>query len=154
MQGLNNSIDTPPADPFGDLEMAKTQEVARPLSPHLQIYRFTITMAMSIIHRNTGGALYFGTLLLAWWLAAVAMGPDQYALFETVAGSWFGKLVLFGYTWALLHHLASGLRYLVWDNIRAFDLKSADLMSWGAAILGFAGAVAVWIIAFYLRGAL
>ncbi len=134
--------------------MADMRQVARPLSPHLQIYRFTITMAMSIVHRITGGALYFGTLLLAWWLAAVAMGPDQYALFEMVAGSWFGKLVLFGYTWALLHHLASGLRYLVWDNIRAFDLKSADLMSWGAAIVGFALALITWALAYELKGVL
>lgn len=154
MQGLNNSIDTPPADPFGDLEMAKTQEVARPLSPHLQIYRFTITMAMSIIHRFTGIGLYAGTLLLAAWLLSAAMGPEYYDLFQWAAGTILGRIVLFGLTWVLLHHLFSGMRYLVWDNINGFELRNADLMSWGAAILGFAGAVAVWVIAFYLRGSL
>jgi succinate dehydrogenase / fumarate reductase cytochrome b subunit len=134
--------------------MANTRQAARPLSPHLQIYRFTITMAMSIIHRITGGALYFGTLLLAWWLLSVAMGPDAYALFQTVAGSWFGKLVLFGYTWALLNHMVSGLRYLVWDNIRAFDLKSADVMSWGAVIVGVVLTIVTWALAYELKGVL
>lgn len=134
--------------------MAKTQEVARPLSPHLQIYRFTVTMAMSIIHRITGAALYFGTVLIALWLAAAAFGPDSYALFQTVAGSILGRLVLFGYTWALLHHLFSGMRYLVWDNINAFEPRNADILSWAAAVLGFASAVGVWVGAFYLRGAL
>ncbi|HEX7775753.1 MAG TPA: succinate dehydrogenase, cytochrome b556 subunit [Parvibaculum sp.] len=134
--------------------MANTRQAARPLSPHLQIYRFTITMAMSIIHRITGGALYFGTLLLAWWLASVAIGPDAYAIFQTVAGSWFGKVVLLGYTWALLHHLTSGLRYLVWDNGRAFDLRSADIMSWGAAVIGVLLTVLVWALAYELKGVL
>lgn len=134
--------------------MAKTQEVARPLSPHLQIYRFTVTMAMSIIHRFTGVALYFGTVLIALWLAATAFGPDSYALFQTVAGSILGRLVLFGYTWVLLHHLFSGMRYLVWDNINAFEPRNADILSWAAAVLGFANAVGVWIGAFYLRGVL
>lgn len=134
--------------------MAKTQEVARPLSPHLQIYRFTVTMAMSIIHRFTGVALYFGTVLIALWLAATAFGPDSYALFQTVAGSILGRLVLFGYTWVLLHHLFSGMRYLVWDNINAFEPRNADILSWAAAVLGFASAVGVWVGAFYLRGIL
>lgn len=134
--------------------MAKTQEVARPLSPHLQIYRFTVTMAMSIIHRITGAALYFGTVLIALWLAATAFGPDAHALFQTVAGSILGRLVLFGYTWALLHHLFSGMRYLVWDNINAFEPRNADILSWAAAVLGFVSAVGVWVGAFYLRGAL
>jgi len=134
--------------------MAETRQAGRPLSPHLQIYRFTITMAMSIIHRITGIGLYAGTLLLAAWLLSAAMGPDYYDLFQSVAGSWLGQLVLFGFTWALLHHLFSGMRYLVWDNIRGFELRNADIMSWGAAVLGFLSAVGVWVVAFYLRGVL
>lgn len=134
--------------------MAKTQQVARPLSPHLQIYKFTITMAMSIIHRITGGALYFGTALIVWWLAATAMGPDAYALFQTAAGSILGRIVLFGYTWALLHHLFSGMRYLAWDNIRGFEIRSANAMSWGALVVALVATVGVWVAAFYLRGAL
>lgn len=134
--------------------MAETRQAARPLSPHLQIYRFTITMAMSIIHRITGVGLYAGTLLLAAWLLSVAMGPDAYAAFQSVAGFWLGQLILFGFTWALLHHLFSGIRYLMWDNIRAFELRQADFISWGAAVLGFAATIIVWIVAFKLRGVL
>ena len=87
---------------------------ARPLSPHLQIYRLTLTMAMSIVHRMTGAALYFGTLLLAWWLLAAAAGPNAFAAFQSVASSFIGRVVLFGYTWALIHHMLGGLRHLVW----------------------------------------
>ncbi|MEN6541621.1 succinate dehydrogenase, cytochrome b556 subunit [Parvibaculum sp.] len=134
--------------------MAETRQAERPLSPHLQIYRFTITMAMSIIHRITGAGLYVGTLLLAAWLLSVAMGPDAYASFQSVAGSWIGQLILFGFTWALIHHLFSGIRYLMWDNIRAFDNRTADIISWIAAVAAFAAAIIVWIVAFKLRGVL
>ncbi|PKQ09206.1 MAG: succinate dehydrogenase, cytochrome b556 subunit [Alphaproteobacteria bacterium HGW-Alphaproteobacteria-12] len=134
--------------------MAEHQQAAsRPLSPHLMIYRVTITMAMSIIHRITGAALYFGTGLLAWWLIATASGPEAYAVFHNVAGSWIGQLVLFGYTWALLHHLFGGLRYLLWDAIVAFEIRSANIVSWAAAILALFGTVAVWAGAFAMRGA-
>jgi succinate dehydrogenase / fumarate reductase, cytochrome b subunit len=75
----------------------------RPLSPHLQIYRPMLTMMMSIVHRITGVGLYFGTLLLAWWLNS-AQGPNGYGKFQAFAGSWIGRLILFGYTWALIHH--------------------------------------------------
>jgi succinate dehydrogenase / fumarate reductase cytochrome b subunit len=77
-----------------------TAKIERPLSPHLQTYRWTLTMALSIVHRGTGLALYFGTLLLAWWLIATASGPGAYGNVQAFTTSWFGKLVLFGYTWA------------------------------------------------------
>ncbi|MGB3809409.1 MAG: succinate dehydrogenase, cytochrome b556 subunit [Parvibaculum sp.] len=134
--------------------MAAPRQVERPLSPHLQIYRFTITMFMSIVHRITGMGLYFGTALLAWWLIAAATGPDAYAVFQNVAGSWIGQLVLFGFTWALIHHLLSGIRYFFWDAIVAFNLKTADIISWAALIGGFVLTVIVWVAAYGLRGAL
>src|ERR1700757_3212607 len=93
-------------------------EKPRPLSPHLSIYRPMLSMMMSIVHRITGAALYFGTLLLVWWLLAVASGPVAYATFQSAASSWIGRLVLFGYTWALVHHMLGGLRYLIWDTGR------------------------------------
>jgi succinate dehydrogenase / fumarate reductase cytochrome b subunit len=86
----------------------------RPLSPHLQIYKPTLTMMMSIVHRITGGALYFGMLLVAWWLIA-ASSPNGYARFQWFASSWIGRLILFGYTWALIHHMLGGVRHLIWD---------------------------------------
>ena len=89
---------------------------ARPLSPHLRIYRLTLTMLMSIVHRITGAALYVGTLLLAWWLLAAASGPNAYATFQAVTSSFIGRVVLLGYTWALVHHMLGGIRHLIWDS--------------------------------------
>tara|TARA_R110000824_G_scaffold118960_10_gene271764 strand:- start:21247 stop:21651 length:405 start_codon:yes stop_codon:yes gene_type:complete len=134
--------------------MAAPRQVERPLSPHLQIYRFTVTMAMSIIHRITGVGLYLGMALLAWWLIAAATGPEAYAVFLGVAGTWFGKLVLFGFTWALTHHLFSGIRYFFWDAAKGFDLKTADAISWAAAFGGLIATIAIWVAAFSLRGML
>ena len=134
--------------------MAQHRADARPLSPHLQIYRRTITMMMSIVHRITGAGLYFGTLLLAWWLVALASGPEAYAVFTDVAGSPIGRLVLFGYTWALLHHLLGGLRHLIWDTGRGFDVKQADLMAWGSLIGSALLTVCVWVAGYSMLGAL
>ena len=80
----------------------------RPLSPHLQVYRWQITMTMSILHRVTGVILVAGAFALAWWLMAVASGPGAYAIFSSFIGSWIGRLIVFGYTWALMHHLLDG----------------------------------------------
>ena len=99
----------------------------RPLSPHLSAYRFTLTMTMSIVHRATGIALYGGTLLLVLWLVAAAIGGG---VFETVAwlfGSWFGQLVLFGYTWVLFHHMLGGVRHFVWDLLQMMDPVGREL---------------------------
>jgi succinate dehydrogenase / fumarate reductase, cytochrome b subunit len=96
--------------------MADTKvHVQRPLSPHLQIYRPMLTMMMSIVHRITGAALYFGTAILAWWLLAAAAGQNAYGVFEAFETSWIGRLILFGYTWALIHHLLGGIRHFIWD---------------------------------------
>jgi succinate dehydrogenase / fumarate reductase cytochrome b subunit len=92
----------------------------RPLSPHLQIYRPTLTMTMSIFHRITGMGLYFGTLLVAWWLIAASSGPNAYSNIEWFMGSLIGRLVLFGYTWTLIHHMLGGIRHLIWDTGHGF----------------------------------
>lgn len=84
----------------------------RPLSPHLQVYKPMLTTAMSIIHRITGSALYFGTFLVVWWLIAAASGPAYFDLVNGFFSSWFGRLVLFGYTWAALHHMLGGISTL------------------------------------------
>ncbi len=88
-----------------DVTKAPKALIERPLSPHLQIYRPMLTMMMSIAHRITGAALYVGTLLVAWLLVAAASGPAAYATASGFLTSWFGKLILFGYTWALMHHM-------------------------------------------------
>ena len=96
--------------------MAETQApVQRPLSPHLQIYRLTLSMVMSGLHRITGLALCAGMVLLTWCLLAAAAGQNAYGTLEGFASSWLGRLILIGFSWSLLHHLIGGLRYLIWD---------------------------------------
>jgi succinate dehydrogenase / fumarate reductase cytochrome b subunit len=124
----------------------------RPLSPHLQVYRLTLTMAMSIVHRITGAALYFGTILLAWWLIATAIGPNAYANVEWFMSNWFGRLILFGYTWALLHHALGGVRHLIWDMGRGFEPAEREALTL-ATIIGSIGlTVVVWVIGFLVMG--
>ena len=89
--------------------------VQRPLSPHLQIYRLTLSMMMSGLHRITGLGLAAGMMMVTWWLLAAAAGQNAYGTFEGFATSWIGRLIMFGFSWALLHHLLGGLRYLLWD---------------------------------------
>lgn len=94
---------------------------ARPLSPHLELYRFTLTMAMSIVHRITGVANYVGTLLLVLWLGSAALGDEAFAAVNALFGSWIGQVVLFGYTWSLFHHMLGGIKHFIWDSGRMFD---------------------------------
>ena len=107
--------------------MADTKAVPeRPLSPHILIYRWPLPMAMSIAHRITGAALYLGTLLMAWWLLAAAAGPNAYASVAAFMASFLGRLILFGYTWALIHHMLGGVRHLIWDTGRGFGAAERE----------------------------
>ena len=124
----------------------------RPLSPHLQIYRPSINMVMSILHRMTGTAMYLGTLLLAWWLIAIAQGPAYFDYVNAILGSPFGKLVLFGYTWALLHHMLGGIRHLIWDTGRGFNISTINVLSWGTIIGSIGRTVLLWGMAYGVQG--
>lgn len=124
----------------------------RPLSPHLQIYRVTLTMALSIIHRATGIALYFGTLLLVWWLIAAASGPAAYGYVQAFSSSIIGRLVAFGYTWALVHHAMSGIRYLVWDLGYGFKPTEREWLTWAALIAGIVITILLWVVAYMIGG--
>ena len=120
---------------------------ARPLSPHLQIYTPIINMVMSILHRITGTALYFGSLLLAWWLVAAASGPEYFTFVNGLFGSMIGRIVLFGYTWALIHHAIGGIRHFIWDTGRGYDLETIDTMSWWSIYASVALTLLVWAYA-------
>jgi succinate dehydrogenase / fumarate reductase cytochrome b subunit len=109
-------------------------------------------MVMSIVHRITGAALYFGTLLLAWWLIAAATGPAEFDFVTGIMGSPLGLLVLFGYSWALLHHMMGGIRHLIWDTGRGFDLATVDMLSWGSIILSAGLTVLLWIVGLIMKG--
>jgi succinate dehydrogenase cytochrome b subunit len=133
--------------------MAETRAAAeRPLSPHLQIYRRTLTMMMSIVHRISGFALYFGTLLIAWWLVAAASGPNTYSTFEWFIGSIIGQLVLLGYTWALMHHMLGGIRHLIWDTGRGFGAQEREWLAAATLIGSIALTVIVWVIGYLAMG--
>ncbi len=107
---------------------------ARPTSPHLEVYRFTLTMAMSIVHRITGVANYIGTLLLVAWLGAAAVGDEALALVNGLFGSFVGQLVLFGYSWSLFHHMLGGLKHFVWDSGHMFDpVGREQIVRWQVA---------------------
>ncbi len=123
----------------------------RPLSPHLQIYKLIPTMAMSIIHRITGGALYFGTLLVAWWLIAAATGEGYYSFVVWFMGSWFGKIILLGYTWALIHHMLGGLRHLMWDLGYGFEKAFSTKLAKANIIASIVLTIAVWTIGYLVR---
>ncbi|MDA8231815.1 MAG: succinate dehydrogenase, cytochrome b556 subunit [Magnetospirillum sp.] len=97
----------------------------RPLSPHLQVYRLPLLALMSIAHRGAGVALALGIVLLAWWLGAIATGPDAYAAVQGFLGSVIGRLVLLGFTVALFYHLANGIRHLLWDAGWGYELPRA-----------------------------
>ena len=125
----------------------------RPLSPHIQIYRWTLTMFLSILHRATGVALYAGTLLLVWWLMAAATGPEAFALFQGVAGSWIGRLVLFGYTWALFHHMFGGIKHFIWDTGAGFELSAVEWISRGATVIPILLTLISWVLAYKFTGA-
>jgi succinate dehydrogenase / fumarate reductase cytochrome b subunit len=101
---------------------------ARPLSPHLSIYRFTLTMTMSIVHRATGVANYAGTALLVLWLFAAAVGGGFFDGVNWLFGSWLGQIVLFGYTWSLVHHMLGGVRHFVWDLTKGMDAVGRELL--------------------------
>jgi len=133
--------------------MAETKApAARPLSPHLQVYKLTLTMVMSGFHRISGLGLYFGALLLAWWLMAAASGPNGYARFEWFAGSLVGRLVLFGFTWALIHHTLGGIRHLIWDTGRGFGPQQREWLAAATIIGSIVLTVVVWVIGYLAMG--
>lgn len=133
--------------------MADSKPVTeRPLSPHLQVYRLMLTMMMSIVHRITGAALFFGTLLMLWWLIAAATGPTAYGTFQWFAGSIVGRLVLFGYTWALFHHMLGGIRHFIWDTGRGFGVSEREWLARATLVGSIALTILTWIVAYAVRG--
>ncbi len=118
---------------------------SRPLSPHLQVYRWPITMVLSICHRTTGVALAVGTLLLVWWLVALATGPQAFAAAQAFIGSWLGQLMLLGWSLSLFFHLANGIRHLVWDTGHGYSIKAMNSSSWLVIVTSVALTAIAWI---------
>ena len=125
---------------------------SRPLSPHLQIYRLQITSVLSISHRLTGLALSVGTLLLVWWLVALARGPDAFARAQSFVGSWLGRVLLLGWTFSLFFHLANGIRHLCWDAGYGFEIKTAAVSGWVVVAASVALTVIAWVVGLAAMG--
>ena len=118
----------------------------RPLSPHLSIYRWPITMATSILHRATGIALAFGFILFVFWLADAASGPEAYAVFSTAMGSIIGRILLLGWSWAFFYHLANGIRHLVWDVGFGFEKAQANASAWFVIVSSVVLTAVFWLV--------
>lgn len=123
----------------------------RPLSPHLQVYRWQITMALSIFHRMTGVGLGLGLLLLTWWVVAAASGPEYFAWVQAVMTSWIGRLILLGFTWALFYHLCNGIRHLFWDIGYGFEIDTMQKSGWTVVVLSIVLTVAVFALGYAAR---
>lgn len=121
---------------------------ARPLSPHLQIYKPMLTMMMSITHRITGVGLYLSAFLLVWWLSAAAASDSYFAAVQSCFGSWLGRLILFGFTWALLHHSLGGIKHLLWDTGRGFNLRVVEWLAGGSLAASISLTVILWIVGY------
>jgi succinate dehydrogenase / fumarate reductase cytochrome b subunit len=132
--------------------MAETKATARPLSPHMQIYRWPLPMMMSILHRITGGALYFGTLLVAWWLTAAGAGPAAYGTVGAFFNSFFGRLILFGYTWALIHHMLGGIRHLIWDTGHGFSPNEREWLALATVVGSVLLTLLLWTVGYLIVG--
>ena len=113
--------------------MADVNRGNRPLSPHLSIYRLQLTSITSIFTRLTGNALIVGALLIVWWFAALASGPEAYARANSFLTSWFGDLIMFGSVVCLWYHMLAGIRHLVWDSGHMLDVERSELA--GMAII-------------------
>ena len=119
---------------------------SRPLSPHLQIYKPIPTMVMSIVHRITGAALYFGTVLVAWWLIAAASGAAHYEWASWFFGTFVGRLILFGYTWALMQHMLGGLRHFMWDMGHGYEKHFSTKLAVITPVVSVLLTVAIWVV--------
>jgi succinate dehydrogenase / fumarate reductase, cytochrome b subunit len=130
------------------MDMADSRKVERPLSPHLQIYSRMLTMIMSIMHRITGVILYGGAILLVAWLLAAATSEAAFNAVAAVYGSWFGLIVLFGFSWALIHHALGGIRHLIWDTGRGFNLDTVEWMAKANIAGSIVLTVALWALGY------
>lgn len=119
----------------------------RPISPHLQVYKLPLTANLSVLHRGTGIVLSIGSLLVLYWLTAIAAGPEAYATASSILGSWLGKLVLFGWTFALFYHLCNGIRHLLWDTGFGFDLPTTYLSNKIVLAASVVLTLLLWLVA-------
>ncbi|KKJ76965.1 succinate dehydrogenase [Kiloniella litopenaei] len=125
----------------------------RPLSPHLQVYRPQLTSVLSILFRIMGVATSVGSIVLIWWLAAAASGVEYFELVQSFLGSWFGRLLLFGWTFALVFHLCNGIRHLFWDAGKGLELETAYASGKAVIVFTVIITLGLWGLAYVVGGA-
>lgn len=118
----------------------------RPLSPHISVYRWPITMVLSILHRITGLANAAGLVILAAWLVSAAAGPAQYADFTALAGSFVGQAALIALSFSFFYHLANGVRHLFWDAGYGFEKSQANASAWFVIALALLATLGFWLL--------
>ncbi len=123
------------------------QQTQRPLSPHIGVYRWQLTMTLSILHRATGIALSVGTILLCWLLIALATGAGSYQTVHAFCASPVGMVLLAGWTWSLFFHLCNGIRHLLWDTGWGFEIPRAYATGWTVVAASFILSILVWVLA-------
>ena len=130
----------------------KPAQATRPLSPHLTIYRWPVTMATSITHRATGVGLSLGAVILASWLVSISNGPEGWHSFHDVSDTPIGLLVVFGLTWSLVYHFLNGIRHLAWDLGFGFEKHLAERNSMMILVGSIVIAVAIFALAWTGHG--
>jgi succinate dehydrogenase / fumarate reductase cytochrome b subunit len=119
----------------------------RPLSPHLTIYRWPLTMILSILHRATGVSLSVGLIIFSIWLFAIAFGEQYFTFFVYIFSNWIGRFLLVVWTFAFFLHFCNGLRHLYWDTGRGFDRERVEI---SARIVVFSSLLLTSIFWLYL----
>ena len=119
----------------------------RPISPHLQVYKPQITSVLSIFHRITGVALTFGLILLVAWIFTLSLGEEYFEYFVMFIKSWFGLLILFGFTFALNYHLCNGIRHLFWDAGYGYEIETVHNSGLAVLVVSFVLTILIWSLA-------
>lgn len=140
------------ADETLDTRPTFSPSADHPLSPHLQIWKWAVTMATSILQRATGIAMYAGSVLLVLWLLSAAISDRFYQTVTGLLGSPLGIIVLVGFTWSQMFHMANGIKYLIWDSGKLLELPTAKKASWFVIIVSFVLTALIWALALGLKG--
>ena len=120
----------------------------RPMTPHILIYRWEITMILSTLHRMTGICLCGGTILLVFWLTCAALGPEAFEIAQSIVGHWLGQLALWYFTWCLFYHMFNGIRHMAWDAGYGFEIQTLRITGW-LVYLAAAGATVFSVLLGY-----
>lgn len=127
-------------------------QVQRPLSPHLQVYKPQLTSVLSVAHRGTGLALSVGTIFIVWWLLAAATSDAAFSTVQSFWGSWYGQLLLLGWTWSLFFHLCNGIRHLFWDAGYGFEIKTTYVSGWTVVAASLVLTLLAWVFGYVVWG--